>query len=51
MQDRGTWASGDVYCDGAFGFIGFKIPTELNYDTIFHKLEGAILNEQQISMP
>jgi hypothetical protein len=51
MQDRGTWASGDIYCDKSFKFIGFKLLTKLNYDMIFHKLEGAVLNEQQISMP
>jgi len=50
MQDRGIWAFGDVYCDKSFEFIGFKVLTKLNHDTIFHKLEGAILNEQQISM-
>ena len=51
MQDWGTWAFGDVYHDKALGFIGFKILTKLSYDMIFHKLEGAVLIEQQISMP
>jgi hypothetical protein len=50
MQERTTWALGDAYFDKALGFIDFKVLTKLNYDTIFHKLERAGLNKQQISM-
>jgi len=50
MQDRGTWAFEDIRRDKALGFIGCKVLTKLNYDMIFHTLEGGGLNRQQISI-